>query len=83
LIAVALDVSVAETTHVAGVDNVVYDGLPRGKDGIAVGLPPQLFVVLVSAIIQFVQLCDPNVLLESTKAYTDLSVAFLSCIDQI
>ncbi len=74
----ALDASVAETTHVAGVD-----GLSRGKDGIAVGLPPQLFVVLVPAIVQFVRLCDPSVLLESTEAHTDLSVAFLSCIDQI
>jgi hypothetical protein len=71
LIAVALDASVAETTHIAGVDNVIYDGLSRGKDGIAVGLPPQLFVDLVPAIIQFVRLCDPSMPLESTEAHTN------------
>jgi hypothetical protein len=83
LIMVALDASVAETTHIAGVDNIVYDGLSRGKDGLAVGLPPHLSVVLAPAIVQFVRLCDPSVLLDSTEAHTDLSVAFLSCIDNI
>jgi hypothetical protein len=83
LIMVALNASVAETTHIAGVDNIVYDGLSRGKDGLAVGLPPHLSVVLAPAIVQFVRLCDPSVLLDSTEAHTDLSVAFLFCIDNI
>ncbi len=40
LLAVHLNALVAGTTHIAGVDNIVYDGLSRGKMGLAVGLPP-------------------------------------------
>jgi hypothetical protein len=76
LLAVHLNALVAETTHVAGVDNVVYDGLSRGKSSLAVGLPEHLFVALPtdSPLVRYVALCDPAQPLVSTEDHTELSV---------
>jgi hypothetical protein len=82
LLAVHLNALVAETTHIAGVDNIVYDGLSRGKSGLAVGLPPHLFVPLPidSPLVRYVALCDPAQPLVSTEDHTDLSVQFLNIL---
>jgi hypothetical protein len=82
LLAVHLNALVAETTHVAGVDNFVYDGLSRGKSGLAVGLPEHLFVELTvdSPLVRYVALCDPALPLVSTEDHTDLSVEFLNIL---
>jgi hypothetical protein len=82
LLAINMNALVAETTHIAGKDNIVYDGLSRGKTGLAVGLPAHLFVEVTmdSPIVEFVRLCDPAVMLESTEEHTDLSVQFLNIL---
>jgi hypothetical protein len=51
---------VAETFHVPGVDNVVYDGLSRGAAPAAVGLDPSLAVTLPPAVHRILALCDPT-----------------------
>ena len=43
LISIHLDLRVSETVHVPGVDNVICDGLSRGKQGAEVGLPTEKF----------------------------------------
>ncbi len=63
----------AQTTHVAGVDNIVYDGLSSGKSGLAVGLPKH-------PLVHYVALCDPSLPLVSTEDHTDLSVEFLNIL---
>jgi hypothetical protein len=81
LLAVCMNALVAETTHIAGVDNVVYDGLSRGKTGLAVGLPEHLYMALPldSPIVQYVRLCDPAVPLD----HTGLSVQFLDILSNL
>ncbi len=79
LLVISLEAQVAQTTHIVGKDIIVYDGLSRGKTGLAVGLPPHLFVEL-STDSPTVRLCDPLVHLVSTEQHTDLSVAFLDIL---
>jgi hypothetical protein len=51
----------AETTHVAGVLNTVYDGLSRDQSPAQVGLDPalQLHLPTTHPVAQFIALCDP------------------------
>lgn len=60
-LSVSLNAHVADTHHVPGVQNVVYDGLSRGRTPQEVGLDPGLFVDLQHdpAVLAFVTLCDP------------------------
>ncbi len=76
---------VAETTHIAGIDNVVYDGLSRGKTGLAIGLPEHLYVELPfdSPIVRYVRLCDLAVPLVSAEDHTSLSVQFLDILGNL
>lgn len=43
LLSIHLNASVAEAVHVPGVENIICDGLSRGKRGAEVGLPPEKF----------------------------------------
>lgn len=72
MIAIDLNASIAETEHIAGEDNVVYDGLSRGKDGPEVGLPADLQLRLVpeSLTLQYIIACDPNQVLTTVDDHT-------------
>jgi hypothetical protein len=61
-ICIELDAHIAETRHVAGVYNTIYDGLSRGKSGRQVGLPPELGVKLSarSSATRYIALCNPK-----------------------
>jgi hypothetical protein len=80
ILAVDLYASVAEVTHIPGVDNVVYDGLLRGKGGLEVGLPADKFVLLNPDTIayQYMCLCNPDLSLTTIKQHTSLSSSFLA-----
>jgi hypothetical protein len=60
---------VAETVHVPGVDNIVYDGLSRGKSAAEVGLDPsaQLLLQADHPYARFIGLCDPALRLETPE----------------
>lgn len=61
LAACDIDCLITETVHVPGVDNVVYDGLSRGKTATEVGLDPskELHLPAAHPIHRFIALCDP------------------------
>jgi hypothetical protein len=69
-----LRASLADTTHVPGVQNVVYDGLSRGRTPLQVGLNPalQLHWSADSAELKLVHLCDPTAQLVSFPEHTQL-----------
>ncbi len=62
VISLFLDVEVAETVHVPGIENVICDGLSRGLKGKDVGLPLDKFVDLASdsRVLDFLAECDPT-----------------------
>jgi hypothetical protein len=70
-----MDSTIISTTHVAGKDNVVCDGLSRGKSGPEMGLPEELERVVVEGDLafQFIQRCDPERLVVSAEQHVDLS----------
>jgi hypothetical protein len=82
LLAVDLDASVADTEHIAGVDNTVFDGLSRGKTGPEVGLPADSEVVLTPdcLAIRYIMLCNPNNILVGIENHTTLAVDLLAVL---
>jgi hypothetical protein len=69
IVSVHCNAHVADTVHVPGVDNTVYDGLSRGKTATEVGLDPaaQMFLTEEHPIWQFMALCDPAQALNSLE----------------
>ncbi len=61
LLSIHLDMSVAETVHVPGVENIICDGLSRGKSGAALGLPVEKYIDLESddRVMRYLRECDP------------------------
>lgn len=82
LLEVDLDAMVADTFHIAGVYNVVYDGLSRGKSGSDVGLPPELAIEFGpdSLTVEYIRLCDPARELFSVDDHLNLSTAFFELL---
>lgn len=82
LAACDIDCVVTETVHVPGVDNVVYDGLSRGKSAVEVGLDPakQVFFPPSHPIHQFISLCDPLAPLSTLQERMQLSAAFVDLL---
>lgn len=82
LVAVDLDATLAETRHIAGELNVVYDGLSRGKSGTDVGLPAELYVPLSleCLAVRYVVLCDPSVPTAEVFDHLQLSNQFVSLL---
>jgi hypothetical protein len=70
--------STHSTVHVPGVQNVVYDGLSRGKTPAEVGLDPALQFVFepASAEASFLLLCDPLRPLRTELDHFALAAAF-------
>jgi hypothetical protein len=82
LVAAKCDYTVEETTHVPGVDNVIFDGLTRGKTATEVGLPPalQLHFPREHPVVQFFDLCDPDDPLDTYAQHVALSNAFIALL---
>lgn len=82
-LAVRLDATVCETRHVAGVDNVVYDGLSRGKTPAELGLSAELEVVLDqnSLATQYLLLCDPHSPIGGATEHSALAANFVSLLN--
>jgi hypothetical protein len=84
-LSVSLNAHVADTHHVPGVQNVVYDGLSRGRTPQEVGLDPGLLVDLQHdpAVLAFVQLCDPALPLVSVDDVLSLFGVFTTHLRSI
>lgn len=79
---VEIDAVVAEIRHVPGVDNVVYDGLSRGKDGSEVGLDDCLRVIIPPGgwMERYIHLCDPTCALETPLEHNILTRSLLDLL---
>lgn len=75
VLSIHLNARVAETVHVPGVDNVVYDGLSRGKSASEVGLDPTKQVHLAAShpAVEILRLCDPAIPLASVSDHLSLT----------
>jgi hypothetical protein len=82
LLTADLDAYIAETKHIPGVDNTVYDGLSRGKKGTDLGLPAQLEIVLYphSMSTRYIALCNPHLFLDTAEEHIALSRKMLSML---
>ena len=86
LISIHLDLRVAETIHVPGVENIICDGLSRGKLGSEVGLPIEKYRDFQSDArgMEFLRECDPLAPLEGgVKGHTEWIeglLMLLSCV---
>jgi hypothetical protein len=82
LLAVDLDASVSEVRHIAGADNIIYDGLSRGKNGAEVGLPADKEIKLTpeSLAYRYLVMCNPTVPLATLSEHNDLAVALLALL---
>jgi hypothetical protein len=82
LLACDIDASVAETIHVPGIVNTVYDGLSRGATAAAVHLDAALQVHLTAShpITRFLAQCDPALPLLSHDDHLALSATLLDLL---
>jgi hypothetical protein len=82
LLSCDIDASVAETVHVPGTENVVYDGLSRGATAAAVHLDSDLQVHLSPEhpITRFLAICDPALPLVSHDDHLFLSADLLALL---
>ena len=71
-----------DTIHVPGVDNVLFDGLSRGKTAGDLCLDPALQYIAdpSSVLAQCVALCNPHVPLVSAPAHWQLSAELLQLL---
>lgn len=78
-IACEVDALVADTVHVPGVANTVYDGLSRGLSAHAVGLDPTKEVELPAEhpIYRYISLCDPTTPILTSTDHINLAAEFL------
>ena len=73
-ISIHLNATVADTVHVPGKLNVIFDGLSRGLSPLELGLDPTLFYNTATdvGIIQLIMLCDPSLELTDMSSHTAL-----------
>jgi len=73
-ISVHLNAAVADTIHIPGSLNVIFDGLSRGLTPSELGLDQSRAYPADSddALIQFISLCDPTAKLTDIHSHTDL-----------
>ena len=69
-----LNAHLAETEHVPGSMNVVFDGLSRNVSPEQLGLDPLLMYTVAAdlAINEFIQLCNPALQLTDMTSHTSL-----------
>ena len=79
-ISIHLNATVADTVHVPGKLNVIFDGLSRGLSLLELGLDPTLFYNTATdvGILQLIMLCDPSLELTDISAANDKSENTLS-----
>ena len=84
-LSVHLNLHVVSTVHVPGKENVIYDGLSRGKTAEEVGLPPALQLTFdpTSLVVEVITLCNPALSTPSALAIVDLMGVFLALIREI
>lgn len=80
LLSATIDATPIELQHVPGVDNVVYDGLSRGKTGGFVGLDPllQIHTTPSHPFVHLLQLCDPDLPLSGALEHAAFSSHLLT-----
>jgi hypothetical protein len=83
LASVRADIDVTEKVHVPGKENVVFDGLTRGKTGEEVGLDPykQCFYSESHPIHQLVAACNPHLPLYSNQEHAILSNTIVTLLN--
>ena len=71
---VHLQATVAETVHIPGKLNVIFDGLSRGLTSQELGLNESLMypVTTDATINEFIILCDPSTVLTDMRSHTNL-----------
>ncbi len=82
MINVDLSSTVADTKHIPGTYNTIYDGLSRGQTGRDVGLPPELYIPVAadSPISHYIALCNPDLPLVTPAEHTVLSTTFMDLL---
>jgi hypothetical protein len=75
-----MDLTLVETRHIPGDDNIQCDGLSRGKSGPDVGLREGQFVRLESVTVQYIRLCDPRLELQTVEQHMERSQGLLSVL---
>ena len=73
-ISVHLNATVAETVHIPGTLNIIFDGLSRGLTSRELGLDEsKLYPVSNDAAIHdFIMMCDPSTVLTDMRSHTNL-----------
>jgi hypothetical protein len=73
-ISIHLNATVADTVHVPGKLNVIFDGLSRGLSPLELGLDPTLCynTTTDAAILTLIMLCDPSHDLTDMSSHTEL-----------
>ena len=84
-LSVQLNADVADTVHVPGKLNTVYDGLSRGKTAEEVGLPPalQVFFPDTHPAAEILALCDPSLPMPAALEITSLIGRFVRLVRKI
>lgn len=82
LLSIHLQAEPYGTFHVAGVDNVVYDGLSRGLSSKEVGLQaiPRVWLNGEDLAMRYLALCDPFSSLDSAASLVDKAVQFVTLL---
>ena len=80
LLTLHLDCSLALTTHVPGVENIIYDGLSRDTSPILLGLDTTLHSHLATPLEDLLTLCNPNLPISSPEDHLSLSASVLSAL---
>lgn len=85
LLASEIDAVVADTVHVPGTLNTVYDGLSRGVSAADAGLDPALQVHLHAdhPYLQYLALCDPTAPLSTLADHLALAANFTNILSSL
>ena len=73
-ISLHLNATIADTLHIPGKLNIIFDGLSRGMSPTALGLDTTLFLDTATdeGIVQLIMLSDPSRELTDMHSHTDL-----------
>jgi hypothetical protein len=85
LLSTLMDAQVHNTVHVPGVDNIVFDGLSRGKVAGELALDPalQYWPDPASPLMQCVALCNPHLPLDTPLAHRNLTAALMALLQPL
>ena len=85
LLSIQRGYSVAETVHVPGVDNIICDGLSRGKLGIELGIPIEKYVDFSKDVegMAYLRECDPIGLIGSVRDHAVWIKKLMTILDKL